>query len=35
MVISAMKMETAITASCAGVVTALEPQEIGVIVALG
>ena len=35
MVISAMKMETAITASCAGVVTALEPREIGVIVAFG
>jgi len=35
MVISAMKMETAITAACAGVVTALEPRTIGVIVALG
>ncbi len=35
MVISAMKMETAITAPCAGVVTELAPVEIGGAVAAG
>jgi acetyl/propionyl-CoA carboxylase alpha subunit/acetyl-CoA carboxylase carboxyltransferase component len=33
MVISSMKMETAITAPCAGVVTAIRPAEIGANVA--
>ncbi|MBV9905118.1 MAG: hypothetical protein JO346_11135, partial [Alphaproteobacteria bacterium] len=35
MVISAMKMETAVTAPCAGVVTALEPSDKGASVAVG
>jgi acetyl/propionyl-CoA carboxylase alpha subunit/acetyl-CoA carboxylase carboxyltransferase component len=35
MVISAMKMETAITAPCAGVVTNLRPTEIGANVGAG
>ena len=35
MVISAMKMETAITAPCAGVVTGISPAEIGATVAAG
>ncbi|HEY2486319.1 MAG TPA: carboxyl transferase domain-containing protein [Candidatus Binataceae bacterium] len=35
LVISAMKMETAITAPCAGVVTAISPAEIGATVAAG
>jgi acetyl/propionyl-CoA carboxylase alpha subunit/acetyl-CoA carboxylase carboxyltransferase component len=35
MVISAMKMECAITAPCAGVVTAIQPTEIKAIVAAG
>lgn len=35
LVISAMKMETAITAPCAGVVTGISPDEIGAIVAAG
>ncbi|MBV8139397.1 MAG: ATP-grasp domain-containing protein [Deltaproteobacteria bacterium] len=35
MVISAMKMETAITAPCAGILTALSPAEIGATVAAG
>lgn len=35
MIISAMKMETAITAPCAGVVTAIRPGEIGANVAAG
>ncbi len=35
MVISSMKMETAITAPCAGVVTELRPAEIGATVAAG
>jgi acetyl/propionyl-CoA carboxylase alpha subunit/acetyl-CoA carboxylase carboxyltransferase component len=35
MVISAMKMESAITAPCAGVVTAIRPTEISAIVAAG
>ncbi|HUN59247.1 MAG TPA: carboxyl transferase domain-containing protein [Candidatus Binataceae bacterium] len=35
MVISAMKMETAITAPCAGVVTDIEPIEVGASVAAG
>ncbi len=35
MVISAMKMETAITAPCAGVVTEIRPAEIGANVAAG
>ena len=35
MVISAMKMETAITAPCAGVVTGISPDDIGAIVAAG
>jgi acetyl/propionyl-CoA carboxylase alpha subunit/acetyl-CoA carboxylase carboxyltransferase component len=35
MVISAMKMETAVTAPCAGVVTGIRPAEIGANVAAG
>ncbi|HJU29086.1 MAG TPA: biotin carboxylase N-terminal domain-containing protein, partial [Candidatus Binataceae bacterium] len=35
MIISAMKMESAITAPCAGVVTAIRPTELGAIVAAG
>src|SRR5262249_48070656 len=35
MVISAMKMETAITAPCSGLVTALSPSEIGTTVGAG
>ncbi len=35
MIISAMKMETAVTAPCAGVVTAIAPAEIGANVAAG
>ncbi|MFZ1887673.1 MAG: carboxyl transferase domain-containing protein [Candidatus Binataceae bacterium] len=35
MIISAMKMETAITAPCAGVVTDIRPTEIGATVAAG
>ena len=35
MIISAMKMETAITAPCAGVVTAIRPTEIGANVGAG
>jgi acetyl/propionyl-CoA carboxylase alpha subunit/acetyl-CoA carboxylase carboxyltransferase component len=35
MVVSAMKMETAITAPCAGVVTAIKPAELGATVATG
>ncbi len=35
MVVSAMKMETAVTAPCAGVVSAIEPREIGASVAAG
>ncbi len=35
MIISAMKMETAVTAPCAGVVTAIGPSEIGATVAAG
>lgn len=35
MVISAMKMESAITAPCAGVVTAIRPTEMNAIVAVG
>ncbi len=35
MIISAMKMETAITAPCAGVVTGIRPDEIGAIVGAG
>ena len=35
MVISAMKMETAITAPCAGVVTQINPAEVGGAVAVG
>jgi acetyl-CoA carboxylase carboxyltransferase component/biotin carboxyl carrier protein len=35
MVISSMKMETAITAPCAGVVTQISPAEIGANVAAG
>ena len=35
MVVSAMKMETAVTAPCAGVVAALEPSDIGAAVAAG
>jgi acetyl/propionyl-CoA carboxylase alpha subunit/acetyl-CoA carboxylase carboxyltransferase component len=35
MIISAMKMETAITAPCAGVVTEIRPAEIGANVAAG
>lgn len=35
MVISAMKMETAITAPCAGVVTGISPAEVGAAVAAG
>ncbi|MBM4259065.1 MAG: ATP-grasp domain-containing protein [Deltaproteobacteria bacterium] len=35
MVISAMKMETAITAHCAGLVTGISPTESGVTVAVG
>jgi acetyl/propionyl-CoA carboxylase alpha subunit/acetyl-CoA carboxylase carboxyltransferase component len=35
MVISAMKMETAITAPCAGVVTQIDPAEVGGAVAVG
>ena len=35
MVVSAMKMETAVTAPCAGVVNAIEPAEVGAAVAAG
>ncbi|HVN27782.1 MAG TPA: biotin carboxylase N-terminal domain-containing protein, partial [Candidatus Binataceae bacterium] len=35
MVISAMKMETAITAPCAGVVTGISPDDVGATVAAG
>jgi acetyl/propionyl-CoA carboxylase alpha subunit/acetyl-CoA carboxylase carboxyltransferase component len=35
MVVSAMKMETAVTAPCAGVVGAIEPREVGASVAAG
>ena len=35
MVVSAMKMETAITAPCAGVVTQISPAEVGGAVAVG
>jgi acetyl/propionyl-CoA carboxylase alpha subunit/acetyl-CoA carboxylase carboxyltransferase component len=35
MVVSAMKMETAVTAPCAGVVNAIEPGEVGAAVAAG
>jgi acetyl/propionyl-CoA carboxylase alpha subunit/acetyl-CoA carboxylase carboxyltransferase component len=35
MIVSAMKMETAVTAPCAGVVTALSPAEVGANVAAG
>ena len=35
MVVSAMKMETAVTAPCAGVVGAIEPHEVGATVAAG
>jgi acetyl/propionyl-CoA carboxylase alpha subunit/acetyl-CoA carboxylase carboxyltransferase component len=35
MIVSAMKMETAVTAPCAGVVTAVRPAEIGAAVAAG
>lgn len=35
MVISAMKMETAITAPCAGIVTGISPAEIGATVVAG
>ena len=35
MVVSAMKMETAVTAPCAGVVGAIEPAEVGASVAAG
>ena len=35
MVISAMKMESAITAPCPGVVSAIRPTEVGAIVAAG
>jgi acetyl-CoA carboxylase carboxyltransferase component/biotin carboxyl carrier protein len=35
MVVSAMKMETAVTAPCAGVVSAIEPREVGASVAVG
>ncbi len=35
MIVSAMKMETAVTAPCAGVVTALSPAETGANVAAG
>ena len=35
MVVSAMKMETAVTAPCAGVVTGISPDEVGAIVAAG
>ncbi|HEY5007648.1 MAG TPA: biotin carboxylase N-terminal domain-containing protein, partial [Caulobacteraceae bacterium] len=35
MVVSAMKMETAVTAPCAGVVRAIEPHETGATVSAG
>jgi acetyl/propionyl-CoA carboxylase alpha subunit/acetyl-CoA carboxylase carboxyltransferase component len=35
MVVSAMKMETAVTAPCAGVVSAIAPDEVGASVASG
>jgi acetyl/propionyl-CoA carboxylase alpha subunit/acetyl-CoA carboxylase carboxyltransferase component len=35
MVVSAMKMETAITAPCAGIVTNLSPAEVGATIAAG
>ena len=35
MVISAMKMESAITSPCAGVVTAIRPTQISAVVAAG
>ena len=35
MVVSAMKMETAVTAPCAGVVSAIAPDEVGASVAAG
>lgn len=35
LVVSAMKMETVVTASCAGIVTALQPLQVGDIVAAG
>jgi acetyl-CoA carboxylase carboxyltransferase component len=35
MVVSAMKMETAVTAPCAGTLTALAPAEVGAAVAAG
>ncbi len=35
MIISAMKMETAVTAPCAGVVTGISPAEVGAAVAAG
>jgi acetyl/propionyl-CoA carboxylase alpha subunit/acetyl-CoA carboxylase carboxyltransferase component len=35
MVISAMKMETAVTAPCAGVITEMPPLEVGATVAAG
>ena len=35
MIISAMKMETAITAPCSGLITDIRPAEIGVTVAIG
>ncbi|HXQ15626.1 MAG TPA: carboxyl transferase domain-containing protein [Caulobacteraceae bacterium] len=35
MVVSAMKMETAVTAPCAGVINAIEPGEVGAAVAAG
>jgi acetyl/propionyl-CoA carboxylase alpha subunit/acetyl-CoA carboxylase carboxyltransferase component len=35
MIVSAMKMETAVTAPCAGVVTGIRPAEIGATVAAG
>ena len=35
MVISAMKMETAITSPCTGLVTTIRPSEVGAIVAVG
>ncbi len=35
MVVSAMKMETAVTAPCAGVINAIEPGEVGAAVQAG